>query len=191
MITLNFVLKNLARAATMAVTANVTMISAQVQELGPYAVIGAGYATSNADEIELVETEAGIVVVRAGYNFHRFLGVEAEGNFTALTPEIDPTGVNGREAALNFSRGVAGFVVARYPVGDKIELFARGGYHHTRIVLRAQDLEQSFTANNAAYGGGVSYNWDRNGVRAEYTVYNVSRENFDQRVFGLSFVRRF
>jgi len=188
--------KTLVSAAVIAVTANVAITAAQAQDTGFYAALGAGYATSNVDEIEPVETEAGLVSIRAGYNFNRYLGVEADGNITVLTPDIDPAGVNGREGALNYSRGLAGFVVARYPVTESIELFARGGYHHTRIVLRTEDLMQSTSFDNFAYGGGASYNWGRNGVRVDYTILNVSRinqssDNVDQRIIGLSFVRRF
>ncbi|MEX6634787.1 porin family protein [Hyphococcus lacteus] len=188
--------KSLARAAGIFVASTAVFASAQAQESGFYANIGASFATSNADQIELVETGAGLITIRAGYNLNRYLSVEAEGNITALTPDIDPTGVNGREGALNYSRGFAGYLVARYPVTESIELFARGGYHHTRIILRAEDLMQSATFDNVAYGGGASYNWGRNGIRVDYTILNVSRinqstDNIDQRIIGLSFVRWF
>jgi len=182
--------------AAIILSASTMITAAHAQDSGFYATLGAGYATSSVDEIELVETEARLVSIRAGYNFNRYLGVEAEGNFTVITPDIDPAGVAGREGALNYSRGFAGFLVARYPVKNSIELFARGGYHGTRIVLRTEDFLQSATFDNVAYGGGVSYNWGRNGVRADYTILKISSigpstENVDQRVFGLSFVRRF
>ena len=178
-------------SAVIVLSASVVITAAHAQDSGFYGSLGAVYATSNVDEIELVETDAGLIVVRAGYNVNRFLGIEAEWSFAALTPDFDPAGISAREAAVNFSRGLAGFVVARYPVSENIDIFARGGYHHTRIELRGDGIEQSQSLDNAAYGGGASYNWGRNGVRAEYTVYNISGENLDQRVFGLSFVRRF
>ena len=182
---------NVVCAVFLIVVINVAITSAQAQETGPYVTIGAGYATSNADEIELVETEAGLIIIRGGYNFNRYLGVEAEGNFTVLTPDIDPTGVNGREGAFNLSRGFSGFLVARYPVTENITLFARGGYHHSRLKLRSTWIDQSASFDNYAFGGGASYNWGCNGIRADYKVLNITRKTFDQRLLGVSFVRRF
>ena len=186
---LNF--KNLARITAMIVTVTVTMSSAKAQGTGPYATIGAGYATSSADQIEPVRTGTGLIQIRAGYGLNKYLAVEADASFSVINGELDPTGLNNPEGALNLTRSFAGYVVARYPVSQNFTLFARGGYHHSRLTLRATDLRQSVSVDNYAFGGGASCHWGHNGIRADYTVLNVTRENFDQRVIGISFLRAF
>jgi len=183
--------RNVVCTVVIAVAINAAITSAQAQETGPYATIGAGYATSSADQIEPVRTDTGLVQLRVGYGLNRYLAVEADASFSAINGELDPNGVTNPEGALNLSRSFAGYVVARYPIAGNVTLFARGGYHHSRLTLRATDLRQSTSVDNYAFGGGAVYRWGRNGVRADYTVLNVTRENFDQRVIGLSFVRRF
>ena len=183
--------RKIAAAGIAFLTASVTISAAQAEDTGFYASIGAGYATSNVDQIELVETGAGLVILRAGYNFNKYLGVESESSFTVIKPSIDPTGVNGREAALHHGQSFGGFLVARYPVTESINVFARGGYHHTRLTGRAEDFRQTRSADNAAFGGGASYHWGRNSVRVEYTVYNITSEHYDQRVAAVSFARNF
>lgn len=177
-------------SATLLATSSIAS-AAQAEDTGFYASIGAGYATSNVDKIELVETGAGLVILRGGYNFNKYLGVEGEGSFTAIKPGIDPTGVNRRDAALHHGQSFGGFFVARYPVMENADMFVRGGFHHTRLTGRAPDFRQTRSANNVAFGGGVAYHWGRNSIRVDYTVYNITREHFDQRVATVSLARGF
>jgi len=101
----------------------IMVTAAQAQESGLYANIGAGFATSNVDEIEPVETQAGLIVVRGGYNLNRYIGLEAEGSFTVLSPGLDDDGVTGASGALNLSRSFAGYLTARYPVTNSVSVF--------------------------------------------------------------------
>lgn len=167
--------------------------TASAQEIGAYATVGAGYATSNADRIEDVATDAGLIQLRAGYAFNRYLAAEAEASFVMLNGEVDMTGANGEEAALTLNRNIAGFLVARYPVSEQFSLFARGGYHQSRFLLRTTGLRQKGSVDNFAFGGGAIYQWSRNGLRMDYTVMKASINDnpVDQRILSLAFVRRF
>ncbi|KAK0338430.1 hypothetical protein LTR94_038706, partial [Friedmanniomyces endolithicus] len=44
--------------------------------------------------------------------------------------DITVAGVDGQ---IKHEWDAAGYVVGKYPVGDKLELFARGGYGHTEL----------------------------------------------------------
>ena len=183
--------RTFATASAAFLAAGVNLSVAQAQNSGAYASIGAGYATSNVDQIELVETGAGLLIFRGGYNLNRYFAIEGEGSFTVIRPDIDPTGVNGPDAALHHGQSFAGFLLARYPATQNIDVFVRGGYHHTRVTGRAENFRQTRSVDNFAFGGGAAYKWGHNSIRAEYTVYNFTAEHFDQRVASISFVRGF
>jgi hypothetical protein len=167
--------------------------TAAAQDTGGYAAIGGGYASSNADRIEPVATDAGLVQVRAGYGLHRYFAAEVDASFAVVKGDFDPAGVTAPDAALTLDRSFAGYLVARYPATDRLTVFARGGYHHTRLRLRAAGFDQAASFDNYAFGGGASYDWGRNGVRVDYTNLrtNLNGDSIDHRILGLSLVRRF
>ena len=181
--------RTLYKAFAALLVASSGVAAARAQETRSYVSIGPAYATSNAYKIEDVATDAGLVQLRAGHAFNPYLEAEAETSFAVLKGEFD----GPDDGALTLNRSFAGFLVGTYPLNARLSLFARGGYHRTRILLRSDDFRQKRSFDNFAFGGGASYDWSRNGLRLDYTVMkaNLNKNPIDQHVLSLAFVRRF
>jgi hypothetical protein len=164
--------------------------SAQTADSGFYG--SAGYAIISPKG---APSDLGAVNLRGGYQFNRYLGVEAEGAIGVddghFTVGTGATAVRGTYK-LDWSLGAFG--VARYPVTDQFDVFARAGVVHGEFkgkarsgttVVRANDNEEAF-----AGGVGAQFNFDdKNGLRADYTRYEG--DDVDANVWGVSFVRKF
>ncbi len=139
---------------------------AQAQETGLY--VNGGVTHFSADTVDL----AGITG-RVGYNFTPYVGVEGE----ATVGVIDDGNVElDKEAAL--------FGVARWPVGERIDLFARAGVSHVDVT---GGEDEGF-----AFGLGGNY-WFTpvDGIRADITRHNVDDAGGDVDAFSVSYARRF
>jgi opacity protein-like surface antigen len=135
----------------------------------------------------------GVVNLRGGYQFNRYLGAEIEGAIGVDGGRLSPAAGARRTYELDHLIGVFG--VARYPVTERFDVFARGGVAHGKFdgATRIRNTPTRFSDDGAlwAAGAGVQYNFDdRNAVRAEYTRYQ-GEEPADFDVWGLSFVRGF
>jgi len=149
----------------------------------------AGYAL--IDPRGAASKDLGAVNLRAGYQFNRYLGVEAEGAVGVDDARLTGPGVRG-SYGLDYSIGAYG--VARYPVTERFDVFARAGVVHAKFkgkgqvgttVARFSDKDEYF-----AIGAGAQFNIDRkNGIRADYTRFEG--DGLDANVWGLSFVRKF
>jgi len=125
---------------------------------------------------------------KLGYNFNKYFGVEAEG-ILGLTGETKNFGVNQIEFKTDYT--IAAFAIARLPLNEQLDLFARGGYHQTGVSLTTTGvllLDGDF--DGAAVGGGIQYNLSpKNGIRAEYTYLAGSFGNFD--TVSIGYVHKF
>ena len=162
---------------------------AQAQDSGAYGGLGASaYVTSpeGAFDAELFAAEA-----KLGYNFNTYFGVEVQGSLGLNTDsvDLDPETV---ERKVDYS--VAGFAVARWPVSDKFQLFARGGIHNTQVsvdvVNDIGDITSSInlTETGFAVGAGAQFNFDKkNAIRADYTYLDGTNGE----TLSLGYIRKF
>ena len=104
--------------------------------------------------------------LRGGYQATRHLGAEVEGSI-------------GLNSGVDYS--VAGFLVGRVPVVNRLDLIGRVGYHYT-------DLDFGFDEDDIAYGVGAEYALSqRDGIRVDYTVYEDAAEDS----VAVSYTRKF
>ncbi|MEP5937566.1 MAG: outer membrane beta-barrel protein [Erythrobacter sp.] len=161
------------------------------QDSGPYGSIGAVYATSDADEIEPVSEDSGHIQARAGYSLNRYLAVEAE---ASVAVAASGAGKAGRDdARFILDRHLAGFAVVRYPVTERFGVFVRGGYHHSRISIRADGDKASAWRDDFAYGAGATYSLDSGHIRFDYTMLqtDIPSESVNHRLISISYVKEF
>lgn len=132
-----------------------------------------GYAGIDASSVNL-----GAIQGRIGAQFNPYIAVEGEAAFGVKDDDIA-----GTKVKLNNEIGVYG--VAKYPVSDQFDVFARVGY------ARA-DAKVGGTSGNddgVAYGVGAQYTFDgKNGVRADYTKYDFLG---DADVWSVAYVHKF
>ncbi|HEY8617060.1 porin family protein [Phenylobacterium sp.] len=185
-------MKTFTSAAVWAALALAVPAAAAAQDLertGVYA--GVGY--SHLDPSGARDAGTGALAVRAGYQFNRFLGIEAEGSLGVDDGHFS-TGAGAR-GSYGLDYAVGAFGVARYPVSERLDVFARGGAVHARFdgkarigstVARFSDKDEWLAAGAGAelHLGGA------NALRAEYTRYE-GNDDLDVDVWGVSFVRRF
>lgn len=132
-----------------------------------------GYAGVDADSVNL-----GAIQGRLGAQFNPNIGVEGEVAFGVKDDDI-----SGVKVKLNNEYGIYG--VARLPVNDKFDVFARVGYARAEAKVAGS----SGSDDGVAYGAGAEYSFDgKNGVRADYTKYDFLG---DADVWSVSYVRKF
>ncbi|WP_420430951.1 porin family protein [Hyphobacterium sp.] len=148
--------------------------------------LGGGYSTFDVSDGG-ADVDLGAVTLRGGYEFTDYLGVEGQLDFGV---NDDTILIGGTPVDVELNHAASLFGVARLPVSDNANLFARLGY--TTADVEASSTGVSFTddADGFAYGVGGEYFFDgRNGFRAEYTRHELDDSDAD--VFGISYVRRF
>lgn len=154
------------------------------------------YGSAGYSHLDLAggrDVSTGAVTLRGGYQFNRYLGLEAEGGLG-----IDDGGFStsaGARGSYGLDYSIGAFGVARYPVTERFDVFARGGVVHAKFKGKARigNTVARFGDKGELLAGGVGvqYNIDgRNGLRAEYTRYE-DNDAADANVWGVSFVRRF
>ncbi len=161
---------------------------AQAQDSGAYVGLGVSAYVTNPDSAngaELFATEA-----KLGYNFNKYFGVEAQGSVGLNTDSIQlgPTFTVKRK--VDYSLG--GFAVARLPVSEKFEIFARGGIHNTQVDIDAIDdgttTRVTDTETGFAIGAGAQFNFDKkNAIRADYTYLDGTNAE----TLSLGYIRKF
>ncbi|MEL6688013.1 MAG: outer membrane beta-barrel protein [Pseudomonadota bacterium] len=132
---------------------------------------GYTYGSIGLNMYDVDAEEALGVQGRLGYQFSPLLGVEAEGSY-GITDDggFDP------------DYQIAGFGVAKLPLGPRLSAHARGGYHNSDLGAGDDD--------GFAYGAGAEYRLNaRDSLRFDYTNYEVTGANLDS--VSLAFQRRF
>ncbi len=135
-----------------------------------------------------VINDGGLAITgRVGYNFAQYFGVEGEGSFG-----VSDSSDSGIDTGINYS--IAGFGVARMPLGEQFSVFGRVGYHSTEAEGSGFGVTVTQTFDGIAFGGGVEFMLDeKNGFRAEYTNFDGSVAGVGGSVdtFSASYVRKF
>lgn len=124
---------------------------------------------------------------KLGYNFNDYFGVEGQG-IIGLTSDTETIGGTAFKTKVDYTIG--GFGVLKLPVSEKLQLFARGGYHQTGVSLETGGIETDADIDGFAYGGGVQFNVSPvSGIRAEYTRLDADFSGLD--TFSIGYVRKF
>jgi len=132
---------------------------------------------------------------RLGWQSASFFGAEVEGSFGVTSDNDDfDFGTGLVPAETRVDNQIAAFATARYPVGQKIDLIGRYGYHRTELSAEADvmgaTVEDDFTTDGIAYGAGVEYKFSPvTSVRADYTRYDLDGPDSDS--VSLAIARKF
>lgn len=190
--------------------------SASAQTLGSGQFYGTlGYSQISTDlegdfngdgRDDTFDIDIGAITGRFGARFTPYLGAEAEVSFGVRDSEdsqrfsVGGTTVTA-DVAVKLKNEVAAYGVGFLPVAPNADVFARIGYGRSSLetevsasgggsTFRESDEGEN---NFLAYGGGAQYFFDGlNGVRAEYTYFDITEEDaggFDS--FSISYVRKF
>lgn len=133
--------------------------------------------------------------VKLGYNFNKYLGVEAQGTL-GLTDHksllCDQPECATETEKTEYTVGV--FAVGRIPLSEQFEIFARAGVHNTKQNIKINNANRSdydVKETGFAGGGGVQYNLDsKNAIRAEYTYLDYNEEGWEGTA-TVAYVRKF
>ncbi|MBB35368.1 MAG: hypothetical protein CME88_02920 [Hirschia sp.] len=159
---------------------------------------GVGYEVNDSGEILSLNS----AVLRGGYDFNRYFGVEVEAGLGTGDNDIMIDGV-AYEAKIKNMYGA--FAVAKWPVHRNIELFARAGY--TQLALDGEysvdyytgfdmvTLSRSVSYDYAGPSGGIGiqgFFGANHGLRGDIGVLDLGSENIDgvAAVFSLSYAFR-
>jgi opacity protein-like surface antigen len=204
-------------ASLVALLSAAPALADDAKDTGLYANIG----------VDSYDFEAFAVGGKLGYNFNRYLGLEGQLSFgvsgdeeTEIDEIVEGLNVRG-QASAGIDNTVAAFARLTLPVSDQVGIFARGGYHRTRVGFETSPItvtngpvpftlagvSEGLNFDGVALGGGVEFMFDElNGLRLEYTYFDIDEiddvdlADFDDDIdFGdvgsnmisLSYVRRF
>ncbi len=151
---------------------------------------GYSYASLGATLYDVDSNTAGLQG-RLGYQFSPLLGVEAEGSIGLLD---DDTTVAGTTTENKVDYQAAAFARARLPIGPRLSVHARGGYHalEASADTTVGGVTTAVSANDDgfAYGAGAEYALSpRDAIRLDYTNYEVTGSNLDS--VAIAYQRRF
>ncbi len=127
--------------------------------------------------------------VLAGYQFNKYLAIQADYNWYSKTQTKIPINGNTNVTATADSWELS--VRPSYPIGDVLEVYARIGYNWFNVDVKRQYVKGQSDSNDAImYAGGVGFNLSENfSLNAEYEVVDV--DNGDLNSTTLRAVYRF
>jgi opacity protein-like surface antigen len=128
---------------------------------------------------------------RLGYQSANVLGAEVEGSFGVIDDK-ETVGATELKAGVDYSVGA--FARAVVPLGERFNVFARGGYHATRIDGSVTDatgtVKVADTTDGFAYGAGAEWAFNpRDSIRLDYTRYDLGPGETDS--VSLAYSRKF
>ena len=148
-----------------------------------------GYGSLGYTHVEGDNATTGAVTGRLGVNLNRYLAVETEASVGVKDDDFTVAGVDG---SIKHEWDAAGYVVGKYPVSDKLELFARGGYGHTELKQEIAGGKTDIGGDSWNYGVGANYYLDGvNGVRADWTRRDFRDNAGEADAYSVSYIRRF
>lgn len=178
-------MKNLIIAAASAATVVAfapAIASAQVSDVGAYGSVG--YSHHDLDGADV-----GAIQGRLGARFGKFLGVEGELGLGAKRDDVSIAGLDGK-AKMNYS--AAAYAVGFLPVGEKADIYVRGGYGYTKGSVTVPGAFVRVDGESWNYGAGAQYFFDgSNGVRADYTRHEFRDDAGKADVWSVGYVHKF
>jgi outer membrane immunogenic protein len=147
-----------------------------------YGNLGGTIIHDGADSVNL-----GAIQGRLGARFGQYIGAEGEVAF-GVSDDTEPT----FGAKIKMKSEYAAYAVGYIPVSPKADIFARIGYGHVNVSAELLGVSASQGADSVNYGGGAQYFFDQNnGIRAEYTRYDLRKGYSGVDAWSLSYVRKF
>ena len=170
-----------ASAATVAAFAP-AVASAQVSNVTGYGSVGYSHH-------DLEGADVGAIQGRLGARFGQYVGVEGELGLGVLKDNLSVGGVDGK-AKMNYS--AAAYAVGFLPVGEKADLYVRGGYGKTKGSVTVPGAFERVSGESWNYGAGGQYLFDgKNGVRADYTRHDFTDGGGKADVYSVGYVHKF
>ncbi|MEM7730035.1 MAG: porin family protein, partial [Pseudomonadota bacterium] len=151
-----------------------------------------GYGSIGATLYDLDSDTAG-VQGRFGYQFTPLFGVEGEGSIGVLDDETT-VGATTTENSINYQ--VAGFGLAKLPIGNRFSVHARGGYHtteaETKTTVGAATNTVKADSDGFAYGAGAEYRITPvDSLRLDNTHYDIHGPNNNLDTVSMAYQRLF
>lgn len=161
-------------AATAAAVALIAA-PAMAQDIEGYATLGTTYIDLDG------AADLGAATIRVGGVYKTYFGVEAEASFG-----MDDDGPSGARIEMNQQAAI--YAVAHLPLGENVDLMARGGWGREQYAFAsAKGTTSSFN-----YGVAAQYNFDdAQGVRADWTRHDFEDTSVNADYWSLSYVRKF
>ena len=163
-------------------SATLTLLAAPAiaQDTGWYGDIG--YQFTSIDE-DGVDADLGAITGHLGYNFTPNLAVEGELGFG-----VQDEDVGGADIGVSYLLGAYGRVEA--PLGENLTVFARAGIVNLELEAEGAGVTASESETGAGYGIGGEFHFDGvNGIRADYTRYDI--EDLEADAFMIGYSRKF
>ncbi len=109
--------------------------------------------------------------LRGGYRVNPVFGVEVEAAYSLNGATIKGT---TDTATLKFDQSLAGFVLAKWPLTQRVDVIGRVGYQKIDASIKVEQaglitFQQKGKGEGFIYGVGVAYKFDGFGLRADYT----------------------
>lgn len=173
------------RTITLAcAAASVAATPAIGQDIGWYGDIG--YQLHSIDQ-NGVDADIGTITGHVGYEFTPNLAVEGELGFGVQDDEVS-TIAGPADLSVNYLYGAYGRVQA--PLSPNLTVFARAGVVTTELEVESVAGSASDSETGAGYGVGGEYHFDGlNGIRADYTRYDI--EDLEADAFLIGYSRKF
>jgi hypothetical protein len=155
-----------------------------------YATLGYTNVTTGVNDGDDDDFNFGTATARVGVRFHRYVGVEGE---VGIGIDGDAEVVTAGRIEVDLATQYAGYVVGFLPLSSNADLLARVGYGSVEFRLDGGGFNDVSDDNGSLnYGVGAQYRFDRaNGIRVDFTRYDLSGAGADANAFSIAYVRRF
>lgn len=170
---------NFAKVALATILATGLATTAAAQDSGAYINVG----------VDAVEFDAYTLGGKIGYNFNDFFGIEGQAAFGIIDDTED---FFGEEFNVGVDSLFGGFAIARFPLAESFDVFARAGYQTTKVGASGGGESASESFDGLALGAGGQYFFtDKDGIRVEYTYLDLPEDSGNGNIFSVSYVRNF
>jgi hypothetical protein len=124
---------------------------------------------------------------RAGAQFGKYLGAEGELQFGVGTTGTDTPNVDEK-----LHNAYAAYLVGHLPLTANGEVFVRGGYGHSDVLVNDSGSSTDVGRSSWNFGGGAQYFFaPHDGMRLDYTREEFRDDTGNANVWSLSWVHRF
>ena len=140
------------------------------------------YGNAGVTQRHTDTTDTASITGRLGAKFSENFAVEGETGFGITDDKIGAT-------TLKTKGNLGAYAVGFMPVGEKLSVLGRVGYHHTWAEAKNGNVTVEDDDGSFAAGVGAQYMFDdKNGIRGDYTRY-TKNDGVDN--FAISYVRKF